>query len=261
MPYQMINGIEYFTFESLNHAGVKHGVFTRKGGVSPRPWSSLNLGGTVGDPKGNVITNRRRIFDLFSLPVESIYDAWQVHSTVVVCAEVPRPLVQPHQKADAILTDKENITLFMRFADCVPILLFDPNKRVIGLVHAGWKGTVNRAAVKAVKKMQEVYGSTPADVLACIGPSIGPDHYQVGHEVITEVKKAFGVRASEFLARDGNSIQFDLWATNAWQLEEAGVKSIELASICTACDLTRWFSHRAEKGKTGRFGVLLTLWT
>ena len=94
---------------------------------SARTLVKLELGGTVGDPRKCYHESQAYIRS-FSLPVESIYDAWQVHSTVVVCAEVPRPLVQPHQKADAILTDKENITLFMRFADCVPILLFDPNK-------------------------------------------------------------------------------------------------------------------------------------
>jgi len=259
MPFQSVNGIEYFTFECLNQLDIKHGVFTRKGGVSPHPWATLNLGGTVGDQRENVIENRRRIFDLFGLRVASIFDTWQVHSTEVICVEAPRPLVQPHQKGDALLTDKADITLFMRFADCVPILLYDLKTRVIGLVHAGWKGTVDRVAARAVVKMQEIYGSIAPDILACIGPSIGPDHYQVGSEVVTQVRRAFGQHASKLLIKNGKSIHFNLWAANVLQLEEVGVESIEVSAICTACDLPRWYSHRGEHGKTGRFGVLITL--
>jgi YfiH family protein len=239
--------------------GVKHGVFTRKGGVSPGPWATLNLGGTVGDPRENVIENRRRIFEIFERPVESVFDVWQVHSAEVVCAESPRPLDQPHQKGDAILTNRAEITLLMRFADCVPIFLYDPKQKVVGIVHAGWKGTVNRTAAAAVLRMHSRYGTAPEDVIACIGPSIGPDHYQVGEEVVAEVQQAFSKKASLMLHAGNRKIHFDLWAANVWQLEEVGVKSIETAAICTACDLERWYSHRAEHGKTGRFGALISL--
>ncbi len=259
MPYRNQNGIEFYTFESLDRAGIKHGIFTRKGGVSPQPWSTLNLGGTVGDQRENVVENRRRIFDVIDRPVESIFDVWQVHSADVVCADAPRPLDQPHQIGDAILTDRARITLAMRFADCVPILLFDPARRVIGIAHAGWKGTVLRAAAQAVTKMRDVYGTSAEDVLACIGPSIGPDHYQVGSEVTVQVRHAFGDQSSRFLKVKDGRHYFDLWAANAYQLAEAGVKSIEISEICTACDLERWYSHRAEQGKTGRFGALISL--
>lgn len=259
MPFHTVAGLEFFTFETLEQAGIKHGIFTRKGGVSPKPWDTLNLGGTVGDQRERVIENRRRIFDLFDRPVESVFDVWQVHSTEVVCADAPRPLDQPHQKGDAILTNNPEITLLMRFADCVPVFLFDPRIRVVGIAHAGWKGTVNRTAAAAVAAMQSRFGTAPEDLIACIGPSIGPDHYQIGEEVAAQVRTAFGERAASFLHSVNHRVHFDLWAANRYQLEEVGVKSIETAEICTACDLERWFSHRAERGNTGRFGAVISL--
>ncbi|MDZ4160079.1 MAG: laccase domain-containing protein, partial [Anaerolineaceae bacterium] len=122
MPFNQDGDIKYFSFDSLDDTRVVQGIFTRRGGVSPHPWGSLNLGGTVGDVRHNVVENRRRIFEVVQRPVESIYDSWQVHSAKVLCTEEPRPLGSPHIKADAILTNNPRVTLFMRFADCAPIL-------------------------------------------------------------------------------------------------------------------------------------------
>jgi polyphenol oxidase len=213
----------------------------------------------VGDERANIVENRRRLFDVMGLPVESIYDAWQVHSTDVICTDKPRPLDAPHEKADAILTNQPGITLFMRFADCVPVVLFDPVKRVVGLVHAGWRGTVDRAAGVAVNRMAERYGSHPEDVLACVGPSICAAHYEVGADVQTAVQAAFGDKADGLLLQKANGLHFDLWSANRMALEEAGVRQIEVAGLCTACQNEDWFSHRAEHGKTGRFGAIIAL--
>jgi YfiH family protein len=259
MPYVAVDGLEYFQFESLDNRNLKHGIFTRKGGVSPQPWDSLNQGGTVGDARENVIENRRRVYQVMGQPVESIFDVWQVHSADVICADEPRPLNAQHQKADAILTDRPEITLFMRFADCVPIVLFDPVRRVVGLVHAGWMGTVKKTVFQAIRAMQERYQSNPGDIQAGIGPSIGPDHYQIGLDVVSQVRSTFGDRADELFAWHNGQVTLNLWQANQMLLEEAGVKSIEVSGICTACDLDRWYSHRAEHGKTGRFGAIISL--
>jgi hypothetical protein len=261
MPYIMNNGLEYFQFESFDRSRVEHGIFTRKGGVSPTPWASLNLGGTVGDERPNVVENRRRIYEVMDRKVESIFDVWQVHSDDVICTNTPRPLDSAHEKGDAILTDNPDITLFMRFADCVPILLHDPVRGVIGVVHAGWLGTVKKVVKRAVEKMAEQYGSFPGDIFAGIGPSIGTDHYPVGADVIEQVRAGFDGRAAEVLSDTNGKTHLDLWTSNAVLLEEAGVKSVEIAGICTACDLGRWYSHRAEHGKTGRFGAFIALAT
>lgn len=260
MPINQTGTLKFFTFDSLDKKKVLHGIFTRHGGISPAPWSSLNLGGSLGDERDHVIENRRRIFSHFDRKVESIYDAWQVHGTEVIFVDQPRPVDSPHQKADVILTDREDITLLMRFADCVPIMLYDPQRRVVGLVHAGWRGTVARAAASAVEGMVSHYGSQPEDILAGIGPSICQNHYQVGEEVVNAAQAAFGKRSLEVLRRHQDGyFHFDLWQANRLVLEESGVQSIEQSGICTFCQNEDWFSHRAEHGKTGRFGAVIAL--
>jgi copper oxidase (laccase) domain-containing protein len=107
--------------------------------------------------------------------------------------------------------------------------------------------------------MSQRYGSRPADIIACIGPSIGPDHYEVGADVISQVEQTFGEDALLMLPRHGARTHFDLWKANQYLLERAGVRQIELAALCTACHTEDWFSHRAEHGKTGRFGALISL--
>ncbi len=256
MPFTTHNGLRFYQFDSL---AVRHAVFTRRGGVSPYPWDSLNVGGTVGDDIERVRRNRMLAFETLGCNPASIFDVWQVHSADVVCADAPRRPDEPYQKADIILTDAPHVTLFMRFADCVPILLHDPRKNVIGVAHAGWQGTVADVAGAAVNAMRARYGSNPADILACIGPSIGPDHYEIGEDVIVQVERTFGEDALLMLPRHGGRVHFDLWKANHSLLERAGVRRIELAGICTACHTDDWFSHRAERGKTGRFGALIAL--
>ena len=190
---------------------------------------------------------------------ESLYDVWQVHSAEVMCADAPRLPDVPHIKADAILTNNPQVTLFMRFADCVPILLFDPAQLVVGLVHAGWQGTVKKVVAAAVNAMVDGFGSQPRDIQAGIGPSIGAHHYQVGPQVVEKVRQAFGDHAEDLLPRQGGAVQFDLWAANRILLGQVGVEQIETSNLCTACHVEDWFSHRAENGKTGRFGVLVGL--
>jgi YfiH family protein len=203
--------------------------------------------------------NRVRSFDVFNRHPESVYDVWQVHSADVICATDPRPKNMQHKKADAILTDNPGLTLFMRFADCVPILLFDPVVNVVGLAHAGWQGTVKNIAAAAVEKMVVEYGSVPKDIRAGIGPSIGPHHYEVGPEVAEQATKTFGHRSAEVLINKAGKIYFDLWSANRILLECAGLTNIELSGLCTACDPYHWFSHRGENGSTGRFGALIAL--
>jgi hypothetical protein len=150
----------------------------------------------------------------------------------------------------------------MRFADCVPVLLSDPKRRVVGLAHAGWLGTVRRTAAAAVDAMVERYHSNPADIVACIGPSIGVHHYEIGPEVADQVRDTFGIDAGALLMPsngDEQRVQFDLWAANRLILEQSGLRQIEVAGLCTACHLDDWYSHRGEAGQTGRFGVIIGL--
>jgi polyphenol oxidase len=258
MPFCQHNSIRYYAFD-LFPPDIVQGVFTRRGGVSPAPWESLNVGGTVGDETGRVQQNRVRSFEALGRQLGSMFDVWQVHSSDAVFADAPRPAEAPYQKADIIFTDRPEVTLYMRFADCVPILLHDPRRRVVGIAHAGWLGTVRFTAAAAVRAMVEHYGSRPEDIQAAVGPSIGPDHYEVGPDVIARVQESFGPDAAPLIVERGGKQHFDLWQANRLQLEQAGVGQIELAGLCTACHLDDWFSHRAVKGRTGRFGALIAL--
>ena len=258
MPFTHSNGIRYYTFD-LFPREVIHAVFTRQGGVSPEPWASLNVGGTVGDEVTRVRENRYRSFAALGRRINSLFDVWQVHSADAVIADAPRDPNLPLIRADAIFTNKLEVTLYMRFADCVPILLFDSKKGVVGLAHAGWLGTVRGMTTAAVSKMHEHYGSKPENIYAAIGPSIGVDHYEVGTDVIAKVQESFGSDAEHLIKiRDGKTY-LDLWLANFLQLQKSGVEKIEVAGLCTACHLEDWFSHRAEKGKTGRFGAMIAL--
>jgi polyphenol oxidase len=258
MPFKSNGEIRYFQFEKLGQ-GLVHAIFTRKGGVSPQPWAALNLGSTVGDDLQHVRENRRRALGALELDPASVYDVWLVHGVNVAIAAAPRPAKEAHVKADVILTDKPGVTVLMRFADCVPILLRDPVRNVIGIAHAGWMGTVKGTVRFAVEAMQARFGSKPEDILAGIGPSIGPDHYEVGPEVVDQVKRSFHADAASLLSGDPGRIKFDLWAANRLLLERAGVVQVEMAGLCTACHTEEWYSHRAEKGRTGRFGAIIAL--
>ena len=256
MPFSQQNGIRYFQFKSLK---AHHAIFTRQGGVSPHPWSSLNMGGNVGDERDRVRSNRLLSFEMMGCHPESIHDSWLVHGTDVIYVTSPHSMDAPAIKADILLTDQPDITLFMRFADCVPILVYDPRREVIGIAHAGWLGTVRDVAGETIRSMHKGYGVNPSDVVACIGPSIGPDHYQVKEDVIEQAMKVFGSDVDQVLHQVGDNTYFNLWSANRILLQRAGVSQIEISEICTACHLDDWYSHRGEKGKTGRFGALVSL--
>ncbi len=258
MSFHEQDGLRYFRFDHFSNA-VTQAIFTRQGGVSPAPWHSLNLGGSVGDDPAHVAENRIRVFRAMGCEPASIHDVWLVHGTGIVYADAPRPLDHPAARADIIFTDNPEVSLFMRFGDCVPILFHDPKKNVIGIAHAGWMGTMRGVAKAAVEGMQSRYGSDPKDIVAGIGPSIGVDHYEVGVEVVSQFRQTFNSKADEMFEFRNGSAFLDLWKSNAMQLQQAGVGQIEVSGVCTACHLDDWFSHRAERGKTGRFGALMAL--
>ncbi|UCH58859.1 MAG: peptidoglycan editing factor PgeF [Anaerolineales bacterium] len=264
MPFQQFDSIRYFNFNSLRDEGVVHAVFSRQGGVSPDPWAALNVGGTVGDRTERVAENKLRAMKAIGRSIDSIYDVWQVHSSDVVIAEYPRLSNQPPVKADAILTDRVGVNLFMRFADCVPILLYEPVKKVVGIVHAGWQGTVNRTVRSAIQAMQDEFRVKANDIMAAIGPSIGAHHYEIGFDLVAKVQHVFGSDSTGLLGNyqgksKGSGIQLDLWEANRLILEQSGVRQIEFSGICTACHLEDWYSYRGEAGHTGRFGVMIGL--
>jgi len=250
--------ISYYTFSTLDDYNLVHGVFMRNGGVSPAPWASLNMATSVGDSKESIIENRRRITNSMDLKEDSIYDVWQVHSNRVVFASEPRRPNQSHEKADAIITNTSGVTIMMLFADCVPILMYDPKNNVAAITHAGWQGTVNQVVGKTVISMREKYDCQPENIIACIGPSICVSHYEIGKDIAEEVEQSFGKTQQILLKKDGK-IFLNLQSANRIILQNNGVKNIQNSNICTACNRRDWYSHRAENGQTGRFAAIITV--
>ena len=259
MKRHQAHSLVYYQFHELTpQTALRHGVFTRLGGVSGPPFDTLNLGRGVGDSEEAVEENYNRICRTLNIARDSLVTGYQVHSDHVVVVG-PGDVGRIVPSTDALITDSERVSLTLRFADCVPLLFFDPAHRVIGLAHAGWKGTIDKIGVKVVQAMQEKFGSRSADIISCIGPSIGPCCYEVGDDVIEQVRQAFSHVEDLLISRPNHSIHFDLWAANRRQLQEAGLTRIEEAKLCTACHCDEFFSHRGNHHKTGRFGAFISL--
>lgn len=253
------HGVTYFQFESLPADGrIRHAVFSRKGGVSPAPFADLNLSVSVADDERNVFDNRQQAYGLFQRRNETIVHAHLVHGNkVATVTQAQNGENVTH--IDGLITNEPGCALTMNYADCTPVFLYDPVQAAIGLGHAGWKGCVADLPGAMVRAMQASFSSEPADIIAGIGPSICFDHYEVDEPLVSEVKTAFD-DWSRFLVRPGNGrYHFDLPAANACRLSQAGVQQIEMSGFCTAERTDLFFSHRAEKGKTGRFGTLFIL--
>lgn len=251
------NGLLYYQFETLaGQRGIDHAVFTRLGGVSRPPFATLNVGATVGDDPAAVLENRHIVFTEMGLLPDDVVTCYQVHSAAVAPVGM-RHGGQVISATDGLMS-AEGVALFLRFADCVPIILYDPVRHVAALVHAGWRGTAAGIAAVGVARMAERYGSHPDDILACIGPSIGPCCYHVGEDFVRAMIARWPDAAAHIARRDG-ALCADLWAMNHQQLLGAGVASVEVARLCTACHNDEFFSHRADGGRTGRFAAIVRL--
>ena len=259
MISQETAGLRYFQFESLLSANLTQAVFSRKGGVSPIPWCSLNLGSTVGDEPVRVSENKSKLLAAIGYSPNQLAQIHQVHSAHVHIVNKPVGKNSVLAQGDAMISNTPGLLMLMRFADCVPILFFDPVKNAAGIAHAGWKGTVKEVVSEVVDKLKNQFGTNPADLITGIGPSIGPDHYEIGDEVIKEVKNTFHNSWDQILITGTDSVKLDLWEANKISLRNAGVKHIETAGICTACSVKDWYSHRAENGSTGRFAAVIGL--
>lgn len=245
----------YYRFNSL--PAIQHGIFTRLGGVSDGQWASLNLSRSTGDAAEPVSENRRRSFAALGLKPEHSVTSWLVHGNavrVVSHDDEGEDLVH----ADAMVTQARGLALTLRFADCVPVLFHDPVKGAIGIAHAGWKGIVNGVLPETVHAMQRAFNSQPRDIIAGVGPCIGPDKFEVGEDVAEQIQSAV---SDQVVRSSGHQVKprVDLWAATESQLKDAGVGHVEVAGICTASNTHEWFSHRAEQGKTGRFGAVIVL--
>ena len=261
--------ISIWSFESfLKHTGITHFVSGRMGGISDPPYGSLNLALHVEDNSNAVLRNRELLASALGISLDHLTFAQQVHDSriQIVTKGLRGSGAMEHQTAlhatDGLITDIPGVCLIILVAVCVPFIVFDPKRKVVGVAHAGWRGTVRFIARNTVQVFQERFGASPADMIVGIGPSIGPCCYEVGPEVINHVEGVFG-RGKGLIdrqARDGKGY-FDLWEANRAQLLQTGIPegSIEVSGICTHCNPNLFFSRRHQRGETGRFGAGIQL--
>ena len=185
----------------------------------------------------------------------------QVHGTVIREVTAPMTTRDELEGVDALISNVPGVAISVRTADCIPVLLYDPVHRAVAAVHDGWRGTVQRLSQKVIAEMQRRYGTVPGDLKAVIGPGIGPESFQVGQEVVDafaeagfpmdQILKDCGPKAPTAVNPMAGGLHIDLWRANEWLLEEAGVKSIQVAGICTYRN-NQFFSARREGTKCGR---------
>lgn len=255
-----LEGLPLLQFRSFLYDGLQHAIFTRQGGVSQPPHHTLNLSTAVNDHPPHVHENRRRAFAAFGQSHQTL-----VHAQLVHKADVAVVTAEDHGRilpaVDALITNQPHCGLTMNYADCAPILLYDPRQHAIGLGHAGWMGTVADIPGAMVRAMQTTYGTHPPDLIAAIGPCIHLEQYEVDEPLVSAVRRAFPHQANQLLIPQTGKTRphFDLPRANHYNLQKAGVTHIHTAPFSTAARTDLFFSHRAENGLTGRFGVLLRL--
>jgi hypothetical protein len=254
--------LQLLQFENLSRIpGLTHFVTTRAGGLSLPPYNTLNLGLHTADKPEDVHANRTLLAAETGIAADKFLYASQVHSgdvKIIDSAAIKNGILTLNPRTDATITALSGICLMMMVADCVPVLLFDPFKKVSAVVHAGWRGTVQQITSNTIRWMVEYFGSNPEDILAGIGPSIGPCCYEVGEDVKEFANQCFGTTEGYLIQKNHNSKpHFDLWYANHKQLTDNGVKSenIETAELCTRCHSDIFFSSRASGGITGRFAA------
>jgi YfiH family protein len=241
-----------FQFPALsNEPGMRHAVYTRRGGVSRSPYGTLNASYSVGDAKEHVTTNLLIIQQ--SVGARRLLYMNQVHGASVAVfdhsASVPS---SGAITADAMITNLSGVALLVKQADCQSVILFDPGKRVIANVHCGWRGNRVNFLGKVIDRMKSSFGVSPAEMRAAIGPSLGPCCAE-----FASYKTLFPESFEPFMV---NNNHFDLWAISRSQLIQAGMRKerIEVAGICTRCRTDLFFSYRGE-GTTGRFATVVML--
>jgi YfiH family protein len=255
-------GLPVLRWPALQATGVVDAVVTtRWGGVSSGPYVSLNLGLHVGDDPELVVENRRRAAGALGLGLDDLVFAHQVHGrgvTQVGVRDRGRRSEDPVRDTDALVTVDAGVGLVIMVADCVPLVLVDPEARVLACVHAGWRGTVARVAEAAVACMATL-GADPARLEVGVGPAIPAARYQVGEDVVSAAEGAFGSHTKRFVELDGTGRwTFDLCAANVEVLVDAGVRVEQVHVAAVGSDAPDFFSDRAAR-PCGRFAAIAAL--
>ncbi|MBL7996615.1 peptidoglycan editing factor PgeF, partial [bacterium] len=211
------------------------------------PFDQLNMGITTDDKKENIEENRRRFFEAVGIDKNLVVIQKQVHETRSAYVSKPAFL----DCTDAAFTDQRNVFLTVSAADCVPVLFIEPQKKIVGVIHAGWRGTENGITNNTIENVKQQFNIDAAKIVAVIGPSISVNHYEVSEAVASRFDR-------EFVVRDGYSKpHLDLWKANEAQLKKAGVGNVFISGYCTVERRDLFFSHRGSGGRSGRMlGVI-----
>lgn len=261
------DGVPFLLSEGMAAAGgVAHGFSTRLGGVSRGEWASLNLGLTRGDDPACVEENYRRFLGAVGAEGNRVAMCNQVHGSTVrtiTSADTKTRLYQSSAgEADGLMTAIPGVTLVVFASDCVPILLYDPVRRVVAAVHAGWRGTAAGIASVAVEQMKTVYGCRPEHILAAIGPSIGPCCFETNEDVPNAITASLNAAALPYMSiRENGKFAVDLRGINVRRLEQAGLNPEQIAccTLCTACSRERFWSHRQMGDRRGSMAAAIQL--
>jgi YfiH family protein len=247
-----------------------HGFSTRLGGKSrvyrPEQASDLNLGFTASDDRSIVAGNRKRLLETAtgSKPMIGLVTLRQIHSSLTLrvgAGDVHRVADSAVLEGDGLMTDEPGVLLGIQTADCVPVLVADVKKRSVAAFHAGWRGTVSRIVEKGIDRMCSEFGSASENLIAAVGPAIGQCCYSVGEQLrqeftaqFTYAAELFHERAAAAGSEQAYQLHLDLPEANRRQLLAAGLKdsAIAMTDLCTGCHTDRFFSHRIERGFTGR---------
>ena len=261
------NGVVYLAADGFRAAGgAVHGFSTRLGGVSEGIYASLNLGCRRGDEPEKVAENYRRFCAAIGADETRLVFANQVHGDTVrtiTSADVRgEPAGGAPPEADGLLTDIPGVVLTVFSADCLPILLYDPVRRAVAAVHAGWRGTASGIVTRAVEKMCVCYGTDPADLLAAIGPGISKCCFETHEDVPNAMTETMGACTLPCIeALPNGKFRVDLKALNVRRLEGAGVlpEHIAVSRDCTACLGEKYWSHRVTRGRRGSQAAMIAL--
>ncbi len=225
---------------------------TRLGGISPAPYASMNLGMSVNDSKENVIKNRELFFGELGIDLRQLAISRQVHGSSIY--EASSPIIT--EGYDSLITNKPNVFLVISIADCTPVLIYDTKNKAVAAIHAGWRGTAAEIVKHTLQKMKETYGTNGSDCKAYIGACIGYDSFETGEDAAQHFDtafKRFDMQKQKWFV--------DLKPANKKQLLDFGVSSenIEVSPYCTVKDEKLFFSHRRDKGVSGRMLVVIGL--
>ncbi len=260
------DGLLTLSVPAFDETGLCLTAFTtRLGGVSKPPLDTMNLGFGRGDLREAVLKNYNILGEKLSFPSERLVAFSQVHKNDVCVADdsfAGEAFLPNKREFDAIITSTPNLPIATYHADCVPVFLFDPVCRVIGVAHAGWRGTALKTPAAAVLKMQEVFGVDPENVLAGIGPAISKSAFECHSDVPEAMLASYGEAARPYITDDGNGkFHVDLASLVAESLLECGVRdeSITLSDECTVRKSDVYWSHRATRGIRGAMAAIIML--